>query len=297
MTPNRDQLIFGRYNREDCGLPALENPALAKWRFATRSLAILVAVLFAGWLAGGLAARWRALRLEALPGEVARAAGTGEAGSVLAKGRMLATALRGNPRASLGLAEAAFIVSQDAPRQIGYYGNIDSLLEGTGERLASSPVLAYRAESLHSAILLELGRHEEALAALARADKALAGIPDGPLARALRLNMVNQQAYILATADSPRVGNSEKALHLAQIMISSRDALPGGGYASASAAFVDTLAAAWFAAGQGEKALEAQTLALGLASPGDLAVYLKHYDLYASAGASRHPRLMAWAWR
>gem|GEM_PF-1548608 len=297
MTPNRDQLVFGRYTREDCGLPPQENPTLAKWRLASRAAAILAATVFVGWLAGGLTARWRALRLDSLPREVARTAGTGETGKLVARGRMLATALRGNPRASLGLAESAFAASQNAPRQIGYYGNIDNLLEGAGELLAPTPFLAFRAETLHSTVLSELGRHREALDALARADEAMAGIPDSPLARALRLILVNQQAYILATAASPQVRNPEKALQLAQLMVSSRDILPDGGYASASAAFVDTLAAAWFSAGYREKALETQSLALGLATPGDLAVYLEHYDLYAGAEPHRIPGLVALAGR
>ena len=299
MPQNPNTLLFGRYNREDCGLPPLKNPALARWKTTIRTVLLLAAVILGGWLAGNLAARSRMLGMDALPAAAAEAvqSATGNARAVLSRGRMLATALRGDPRAALGLAEAAYVVANNAPRQIGYYGNIDALLSGAGEKLVASPFLAFRAELLHSAVLLELRRHEEALAALKRANDALETIPDGPLARAFKLNVVNQQAYILAISDSPQVSNPEKALHLAELMIASQDAFPDGSFASSSAAFVDTLAAAWFATGQSEKALEVQSLALGLALPGELAVYLKHYDQYASAEPSRSPRLMAGGWQ
>ena len=293
---NPNNLVFGRYNRDDCGLPPLRNPALARWKAVTWSVVFFAVVVFSGWLAGSLTARSRSLSLEALPVAAAEASLTGNAQAVLTRGRMLATALRGDPRAALGLAEAVFVVAQNAPRQMGFYGNVDSIISGIGEKLVFSPFHAFRARLLHSAVLLELGRNEESLAALKKADDALKDLPDGPLSRAFKLNVVNQQAYILAVSESPRVGNPEKALHLAELMISSQDVFPDGSFASSSAAFVDTLAAAWFATGQREKALEVQSLALGLASSRELAVYLKHYDLYANAEPSRSPRLMAGGW-
>ncbi len=32
MNDNRNTLLFGRYNREDCGLPPLENSLLSRWK-------------------------------------------------------------------------------------------------------------------------------------------------------------------------------------------------------------------------------------------------------------------------
>lgn len=293
MEKEREKLIFGRYHRDECGLPPLEDKSLAKWKALARAVGAVCAVLVVGWLAGSLASRWRAMRLEALPGQMAKAVGPEEKSRLLAQGRILATALRDDPRARLSLAEACLIASVNAPRQMGYFGNIAALLAGVADRSGQSDLDVFRAESLHAHVLAELNRHNEALACLARADSALKNLPDNKMSRALRLNLVNLQAYILATAPGRHVRNPEKALHLAQVMVSSRDELPGGEYASGVAAYVDTLASAWYAAGDAEKALKTQTLALGLAKPGDLAVYLKHYDQFAKASATRSPGLVA----
>lgn len=297
MSDPRNALLFGRYTREDCGLPPVANPALARWKTVLWAAGFLAALVVSGWLAGSMTARWRGARLAALPGEVAAAKSQREKNTVIARGRILATALRDDPEALLHLAEACLVAAQDAPRQIGYYANVASLLDGVGDRLSFAPYLAFRAESAYSIALGELGRDREALQSLNRADQALTKMPENALQRALRLSMVNHEAYILATSPIRQIRNPEKALHLAQIMVTSRDILVSGEFASASPAFVDTLASAWFAAGDAKKALEAQTLALGLAKPGDLAIYIKHYDRYASAGHSAAPGLMAQAWR
>ncbi len=253
----------------------------------------MLAVAGIGWVAGSITARWRIMTLASIPRQVALSDNPAEKARILAKGRVLATALKNDPRAVLSFGEACLFAADDAPRQTGYFANAAVLLAGLGQRLADEPQYAFWAESHYAQALSEIGRNAEALAALARADKALSKMPDGVVQRALRLTLVNHQAYILATAASRHIRNPEKALHLAQVMISAKDVAITGEMPSASAAFVDTLAAAWFAAGQVQKALETQTLALGLAKPGDISVYLEHYDLYAQTSLISSPRLMA----
>jgi hypothetical protein len=289
----QEKLVFGRYRREECGLPPLENPFLARWKRPIGLALIVVAVLVAGLVAGSLRSRWRGMKLEALPNRIASASTREEKDSLLGEGRILATALNDNPAARLHLAESCMVASIGAPRQKGYYGNAAMLLDGVGEALAGSPMQSFRAESMHAHVLAELDREVEAMEALGRANSSLNRLDDGRLLQVLKLNMVNLQAYILATATEPQVRNPEKALHLAQFMITSRDELPDGEYASGVAAYVDTLATAWFAAGNAEKALKTQALALGLAKPGDLSVYLKHYDEFANAKKMQPPGLMA----
>ncbi|MDR0362710.1 MAG: hypothetical protein LBJ46_08535 [Planctomycetota bacterium] len=292
MSEQRGSLVFNRFTREAMGLP----PADAGKRRGVlwtlvKGAAIVLALFGAGWLAGEFVAAERVRRIESLPfrlQRVGRSAGPG----LLASERPTAIAVADNPGALLAYAEAAMMASELAPRQAGYYGNLALVLDGVGERLAGKPLSAFRAETLHAAVLAELDRHPEAFAALVRADRALSAMPDGPMARALRLHLVNLQSYLLATAPEGKGRNPGRALHLAQAMISSRDRIGSGDYASGSAALVDTLAAAWFAVGDRTRAMEAQTLALGLAKPGDLAVYLAHYDAYARSRAAA-PGLVA----
>lgn len=293
MGTAKGNTVFGRYSREECGLPVADATGISLLKRTGRGLALLAAVILAGWLAGKMTSRWRAVQLENIVREVSRASNQLEKSETLARGKMLAVALRKDPEALLLLGEACMMASVNAPRQVGYYGNAASLLEGAGKRLAANPFLAFRAESAYAIALSETDKDVEALAALERANRALDSLPDNEMKAALKLNLVNQQSYILATSPVRRIRNPERALHLAQYMVSTRDRLLTGEFPSASPAFLDTLAAAWFAAGEVEKAQEAQTLALGLAKPGDLAIYIQHYDQYAKTSAVRAPRLMA----
>ncbi len=292
-TQQQEKLVFGRYRREECGLPPTENPFFARWKKPLMLLGIIAAVTLAGLVAGSLRSRWRGLKLEALANRIASAPTQAEKDLLLGEGRLLATALNNNPSARLHLAESCMVASIGAPRQMGYYGNAAMLLDGVGEALAGSPIQSFRAESMQAHVLAELDREPEAMEALGRANASRERMENDRLLQMLKLNLVNLQAYILATAKEPQVRNPEKALHLAQFLITSRDELPNGEYASGVAAYVDTLATAWFAAGNSEKALKTQALALGLAKPGDLSVYLKHYDEFANAKKMQPPGLVA----
>ncbi len=277
-----NELIFGRYSREDCGLPPI-GAARGGWRRALpRALLLLALLIGAGWLAGSATARWREAWLSALPARIARAT-PDEAAELLAKGGMYAAALANRPGAVRDLAVAGLVAAERSPRRLGYYGNLANLLGRLESDPAGDPLGRFAQELAASGVYAELGRYDEAFASLERADKALLLLPDDALRRSHRLLLVNAQAYYLATAPAGKGRNPERALHLAELMITSRDELASGGHASGSAALMDTLASAWFAAGDAAQALKAQTLALGLADSEGLEVYLRHYDEFTAA--------------
>lgn len=270
------ELIFGRFTREECGLPPAGSLVPLRRRRLLRFLCLLIVLVTVGWLGGTLVARLRMHWLARLPGAV-MAASPAERPQLLAQGRMYATALPGDDTARI-LAVAAAVAANDAPRRLGYYGNAANLFTLAGSGGDFGVLLA--AAGMYG----ELGEYKTAFSFLDRANAALEKSgADETARRSLRLPLINAQAYFLATAPADQGRNPEKALHLANLLISSRDALPGGGHASDSAAFMDTLGAAWHAAGEPEKALGVQTLALGLADTADLDVYIRHYDQFASA--------------
>lgn len=292
MTANRNGLVFNRFTREEMGLPPPAGTGSGWRRAAIRLLALAVALWSAGWLAGEFVRGSRVRDLGSLAHRVGRA-DPAEASNLLARNRPLAVATAEDPAAALSWCAAAITAAEASPRRMGYFGNLAHLADGLGRELADRPAAAFHAETLQAHIFSELGRHPEAFAALGRAEKALSALPDGPGARALRLHLVNLQSYLLATAPDHAGRNPGRALHLAQTMISSRDEVSPGEYPSGSAALVDTLAAAWFAVGDRERAIETQSLALGLAKPGDLAVYLEHYDAYRRTRIPSEPVFVA----
>jgi len=87
-------------------------------------------------------------------------------------------------------------------------------------------------------------------------------------------------AYLLSTAEDAAVRDPARALELAQQAVA---AGYGGAAGSRNAAFLDTLAQAYFAAGDPKQALFVQRSALALANSEGLGVYLQHYDMYAAA--------------
>ncbi len=131
----------------------------------------------------------------------------------------------------------------------------------------------------------ETGDYGAAFAALDRAEQALSAAPDEQTRRSFRLLLVNAQAYYLALAGKEEGGDAARSLELARLAVSSRDELPGGGFASESAAFVDTLATARFRNGLGGEAVAAQRLALGLAPSRGLEVYLEHFDTFSGTAS------------
>lgn len=278
MENERDQLLFGRFSREDCGLPPIPpaggGPRTAL-RTALRAALLLALLVGAGWIAGLVSARLREMRVAELPARV-RMAAPEDVPGILAAGKLYAAALRHRPALRRDLAYALLIAAENSPRRMGFHGNAAGLLAGPAP--ADNPAAAFAAELTASGIHAELGDHDKAFAAIARAENALSRFADENLARSHRLLLVNAQAYSLATAPVGSGRNPERALHLAQLLVTSRDPLPDGSAASESSAFLDTLASAWAAAGDYARALETQTYALGLAESPGLDVYIRHFD-------------------
>lgn len=280
-----DQPIFGRYSREECGLP----PAGRKfWRVGGLTVkgffALLIGMACCGWIAGTASARWREGWTASLPAQISAAASAAERSGLMNRGRLYATALPDNQSIRRDLAMAALTAAEtDAPRRLGYYANAANLFRGLDpERIPGGEAFATGLAA--AGAYAEAGDFPAAFRALERAEAGLEHLAEddesAEAARSLKLLLVNTQAYFLATAPRNRGGDPEKALRLAELMITSRDALPGGGFASGSAALLDTLAAARGANGEYARALDAQSLALGLADAGGLDVYLRHYDEY-----------------
>ncbi|MCC8165274.1 MAG: hypothetical protein LIQ31_03770 [Planctomycetes bacterium] len=279
---NEKTLIFGRYSREDCGLPPV-GADIWRERFGLwKIVALAAAIAVMGWFAGGVSARYREARLRVLPAELYRA-DADRIPALLAEGKMLATALPHNRRMRRDLAYGLAIAGDRAPDRLGYYGSAASILDHVDpdsffpgeERFASLVTTAGFYE--------ETGDFEAAFARLEAAEQALRDIPDDATRNSYRLLLANARAYFLAIAPRNRGGDPEQALKLALLMITSRDQLPGGGYASDSAAFLDTLATARHANGDFAGAVQAQRMALGLAEQSNLSVYINHYDEFAAA--------------
>ncbi len=281
-----DQLVFGRYSREECGLPPVgEMRRPTRRSLALKTVLLLAALVAAGWMAGVFAARWREAWVNSLPALVSRA-GPEETAELLSRGRIYATALADNQRVRSDFALALQVAAERSVRRMGYYGNLANIYtrhvtdEGRPER-------EFATEFAASGVYAELKDYTRAFACLAKADQALSRYQDEKAKHAHRLLLVNAQAYYLAVAPIRSGGNAEKALHLAQLLISSRDELADGSYASDQAAFLDTLASAWFATGDAEKAVETQSLALGLADSGRLDVYIENFDKFKRAAKAK----------
>lgn len=273
-----DKLIFGRYTREECGLPPEGWESGDQGPGLVRSAVIVVLLAVACWGAGVFSAR---MREEWTGGLFLRiAAAPEEASGLLARGKMYASAQPDRNRMRCDLALAALTAAEKAPRRMGYYSNAANLFSSVGDEFIGPPAVAFGFQVMAAGVFGELERYPGAFAALERAEDELERITDEKTARAYRLVLVNARAYFLASAGRTEGGNPEKALELAQLMISSRDELPNGGLPSGSAAFLDTLATARFATGNRAGATAAQSLALGLADSDSLDVYLRHYDAF-----------------
>ncbi len=275
-------LIFGRYSREECGLPPagadLWHERFGVWKIV--GLAVVVAIM--GWFAGGISARYREARLRVLPAEIYRA-DPDRVPTLLAEGKMLASALPQNRRMRRDLAYCLAVAGDRAPDRLGYYGSAASVLDHVSPDAFFPGVERFVGLVTTAGFYEETGDYEAAFARLEAAEQALRDIPDDATRNSYRLLLANARAYFLAIAPRSRGGDPEQALKLALLMITSRDQLPGGGYASDSAAFLDTLATARSANGDHAGAVQAQRMALGLAEQSNLSVYLDHYDEFAAA--------------
>lgn len=281
-----DKLFFGRYSREECGLPPAGAGRPSLKTGILKAAALFLALIGVGWLAGTLAARWRESWTAELPARAA-AAPPDERSELMARGILYATALPERPQIARNLAFAGLIAAEKSPRRLGYYGNLANIFDRLEPADADGPDGDFAAELIASGVYTELNEYAKVFACIDRAGKALERLPDENARRSRRLLQVNAQAYALATAPEGKGRDPERALRLAELMITSRDELPGGGHASGSAALMDTLATARSAAGDAARALEAQTLALGLADSVGLDVYLRHYDEFAGSAIKK----------
>lgn len=280
-----EKLIFGRYTREECGLPPTNNRGdSTRLRFLVHGVLLLAALIAVGWAAGKMTAGWREVWVSSLPAQV-RAAEPAEVSDLLARGRMYAVALPHRPRLRRDLALAAMTAAERSPRRLGLYGNARNLFDGMDASSFGSAAEEFGSELTAAGLYAELGDFAKAFACLERGDIALDGIGDESVQATFRLHLVNAQAYFLAVAPEAQGGDARRSLELAQLMISSRDRLLGGGYASDSAACMDTMASALHANGETEKALATQKYALGLAASDELYDLLRNYDKFAGNAA------------
>ncbi|MCD8349410.1 MAG: hypothetical protein LUC93_02195 [Planctomycetaceae bacterium] len=272
-----NNLLFGRYPREECGLPP-PGADFARERLPWRkTLALLVVTAILAWLGGTAMSRYRQSWLATLPSRVAAAPLSAEV--LLTRGRSYATALAGDPLARRNLAYAVTVAAEGSRYRLGFYANAETLFRGV-DRDGLNPLDRFAADYAASAVYSELGDNTRALASLESAAVALGTLPQAEQ-QSYRLLYVNSLAYLLATIPEAEGGDAEEALRLATLMITSRDPLPDGSFASDSAAFLDTLAAAYDAGGRSSDAIATQTMALGLADSRGLDIYLNHYDQFS----------------
>ncbi len=276
MSSTQNTHPFGRYTREDCGLPALGSPLPDSGLSFWKGLLLFLMLAAAGWFAGQFSARQRANWVAELPLRIHNSLTTQIPG-LLEQGKLYATALPENHVLRCNLAYAIIVASERSPRRLGYLANAANLFRGLDLRQLPGSLERFHAHLTASGTFADLGDFNEAFRTLDEAEKELHGLPEQD-SRHYRLVLINAKAYFLAEAPSDQGGDAKEALQLATLMISSRDRLPGGGYASDSPAFLDTLALARYKTGDRAGALAAQALALGLADSTDLAVYLNHYD-------------------
>ena len=262
---------------------------MARMSWFPRILAVIILLPAAGWLAGVLAAREREAWQETLPARAIMAP-TESLSDLLSRGRAYALALPDRPGLSVNLALALSLAAERAPRRAGYFGNAANLFASLDAKRLGGPERIFEAELAASGVYAEIGDFAKSFASLDRAADALELVPDSEWRRRRQLLLFNNRAYFLATAPEPADRDPEQSLRLARLAVTSGDRLPNGDSASGSAAFLDTMASAWMAAGETERASQTQTLALGLAETDALEIYLRHYDELTADGGVRPGR-------
>lgn len=275
------------YPREEWGLPPVVTSSPV-WRMVLIVGGSLAAVIIVGWVVGSIAERWQEYRLAEIPARIYFADSPEEVRDLLVRAEELAQS--GRPVARLGLAQACMTAADRLPWRAGLYGYCRDLLENLALTTGGDPWIEFNVNMVYSGVMNELGGEEQALAALNAASSALSRLPDSQRkVRSELLHLANNRVYLLVSASNKKVRDPGQALETIKLVISSRDELAPGHWPSGSAAFVDTLAMAWYASGDDNRAKKTQMAALGLANPGDHSVYLKHYDLFSSA-ADAPPR-------
>lgn len=281
-TPDDDPLLFGRFSREECGLPPAGTDPFGERLGVLRPLALVVLLAVIGWFAGRIMANTREAWVASLPAMLVNEEPEKQA-VLLARGKMFASALPDQPSVRRSLALAAMTAADLSPRRAGYYGNARELLANrTPETMREErPIEAFFTWLTLAGLYEETEEYKTAFAALDEAEKALSALENDDMLRSCRLYLVNSQAWLLARAPRGEGGDPARSLELANLMISSRDTLPGGKRPSEAPELLDTLAMARFTNGLTEEAVAAQSLALGLADTRGLEVYLRNFDSFS----------------
>lgn len=285
-TPD-EPLLFGRFSREECGLPPAGPDPFGERLGMLRPVVLLIALAALGWLAGRVMANNREVWVASLPAMLVGESPEKQS-ELMTRGKMFATALPDDPSMRRNLAIAAMTAADLSPRRAGYYGNARELLANRSAEAVQGepPIEAFFTWLTMAGLYEEAQDYQTAFTALDRAEKALSLVQDEALLRSCRLHLVNTQAWLLACAPREEGGDPVRSLELANLMITSRDTLLGGRHPSGAAELLDTLAMARFKNGLTQEAVSAQSLALGLADSRGLEVYLRNFDTFRASAAT-----------
>jgi len=185
----------------------------------------------------------------------------------------------------LQMAAVYLHAAERLPRQRPYF-------EAAKREAAEALALVGRGDAhlrLHAAAMLAnaclaAGREHEAHRALTACEGILSALPSHQRGRWTMMHQ-NNLAYLHASASEPSLRNPPQALAQAEALL--RQPIANGEeITSENAAFLDTLAEAYYANGNYRQALIVQRLALARAQGADLSIYLMHYDKYLAAATA-----------
>ena len=247
--------------------------------WARRVLLATGLLFLLGLWAGSLGDRQRAEAVARAFQALVDADGSDETRAALEQLRLRRLPLSHDLHARLMMAQGYFVAAERLPWRRPLHTLAAAELESPAAD--APPFLECERLRLRAAALSELDRPAEALAILLQAKAVSARLPDG-FASFYRQILANDEAYLLALLsddpETPGRNNPARAVALAESVVGDWTPRPDGRRASEVAAYVDTLAACYRAAGRSADAARASEAALGLAEAGELAVHLKQYD-------------------
>ncbi len=264
------------------GLPPGPIGSAGRLSLLVGALAVLLVAGFGGWLAGSLRLAGRMRAMSVLFVELQDAHIVGGVRDCLDRMARNRAGLGREPAGRLLMAMGYAAAAEYFPAKEPYLRQAMVELDVCGNALEKNenPGLRLMYADLRSQVLMELGRDREALRELRFVEDRLrenAGMLNGPEL----LQHKNNLAYLLASSRDAAVRDPEKALRLAKEVVGSTVILPDGRRPSRVAAYLDTLAEAYFASGNAAQALVVQRTALCLAHSHGLHEYLRHFDKYA----------------
>jgi hypothetical protein len=287
------------FMREELGIPP-RRPSVAR-RIALTILGITAVALGAvlgGYLIGGQYYNVRLTEFSLQAHKALAASGNATAFSEeLAKAQEMRSAISGSPTARIMMAEvylaAAGVLPNSRANLLQAESELNLALAGSSPELESARY-RYEIARLQSQIFLDLSRPLTAMSAFERMRAAARELEhnrqkgdrdDRSGYEALNFN--NNLAYLLASSPDPKVRDPQRAVELAESVVKSDTLLPGGVYPSSVAAYLDTLAEAYFASNKPRQALAVQETALSLAETTGLSTYIEHYDKYRAAAGKQ----------